>query len=289
LISFVAISLIAVLALGFVISNLFPAATARALHAGLRLSAGLEAKVVDTDFGAVGYLEGGQGDTIVFVHGIYGRKEHWVDLSRVVSDGYRVLLLDLPGFGANRILGNGAYDYERQKENLVTVIDSLGVGQFHFAANSMGAQIAAMIAIEQPDRVLSIAFIGSPVQITSPEPSDMQIALAQGDKPLVVQTRDDFTRRMGWLFPKQPFIPAAIVKTWATEEAANGPDNLRIWDEVENSKTRPLQDIAPELSQPALIVWCREDRIFDYSGAAGCAERRAAGYPEGLRACSDAG
>ncbi len=267
--SFLALAALATLAgLTWIATVIWPAPAARLLTHGLYLSAGLEKRTTATPAGPVHYLSGGTGETVVFLHGIYARKEHWIDLSRHLSDRYRVILLDLPGFGENPVLPEGAYAYTRQAESLRATLDSLGLDRVHLAANSMGGQIAAMLARAEPERVRSLAFIGGPHGVASPQPSAMEKALAQGERPLVVTSRAAYEARMEWLFPDPPYIPAPIATTWAREEAARSTANRRIWEEVIGSATPPLQALAPDLRQPALILWCTKDRIFDHSGAA---------------------
>ncbi|WP_420560247.1 alpha/beta fold hydrolase [Tepidicaulis sp.] len=250
----------------WVLTLLFPQGTARLLVAGLRASAGLEAKVAETAFGPVHYLEGGEGPTVVLLHGIYARKEHWIDFSRAL-DGYRVVIPDLPGFGENTVLGDGAYDYDRQAARLMAALDELAPGPFHLAGSSMGGQLTGMLAHRFPSRVRSIAFIGSAAGVTSPVASDMERALARGERPLVVTSEAGFASRMDWLFPDAPYIPGPVFNDWAKSEAALANDNERIWEEVGASKAERLEALAPKLVQPALIVWCREDRVFHITGA----------------------
>lgn len=109
-------------------------------------------------------------------------------MSRHVSEDYRVILLDLPGFRENRRLDPEEYNYTRQTENVLEALNQIGVDRFHVAANSMGAQIAVQLATSMPDRVLTVAFVGSPVGVASPERSDMELAIAAGQLPLVVET-----------------------------------------------------------------------------------------------------
>ena len=194
-------------------------------------------------------------------------KEHWVDMSRQVSGDYHVILLDLPGFGENKRLNATEYDFDRQAQNVMEVLDSIGVGDFHIAANSMGAQIAAQLASALPNRVKSISFIGSPDGVTSPVRSDMENALSEGKSPLVVTAEAEYSDRMSWLFPAAPFVPRPVARTWSAKEVAHAEVNQLIWDAVQNSETSPLEAIAPNLTQPSLVVWCKEDRIFHISGA----------------------
>ena len=248
-------------------SEIWPERTARLLLAGLNLSAGLQSETVETSFGEVHYLEGGEGQTIVFLHGIYALKEHWIDMSRFISGNYRVILLDLPGFGQNQRLDPAQYDYHRQARNVLEALDAIGVEHFHIAANSMGAQIAGQLAVSIPERVQSVAFIGSPVGVSAPTPSDMDEAIAHGHVPLVVTSHDDYEARMDWLFPEEPFVPRPIARFWASSEVSNAESNEVIWNAVAASSVPTLEELAPGIVQPTLVLWCEEDRIFHPSGA----------------------
>ena len=257
------VGLVAVL----VFSELFPTPTAGLLLAGLRASAGLEANTVETSFGPIHYLEGGEGEPVVFLHGVFARKEHWIEMSRQLSDDFHVVLLDLPGFGDNHLLEPDAYDYRSQAQNTLTVLDALELERVHIVANSMGAQIAGLIAADQPHRVMSLAFVGGAAGVPAPVPSDMTRASDAGEMPLVVASTADYNARMEWLFTKQPFLPRPISRAWAKAEAQLGPANRGIWNAVWASQVPPLLDLAGHLRQRTLVLWCGEDRVFHVSGA----------------------
>lgn len=263
----IVVGCLAVLGIAIAASEIWPERAARIMLSGLNTSAGLHRNVVETSHGPVHYLEGGSGETVVFLHGIFALKEHWVDMSRQVSGDYHVILLDLPGFGENRRLSATEYDYDRQAKNVLEALEEIGVGDFHIAANSMGAQIAGQLAIALPNRVKSVSFIGSSVGVTSPVRSDMENALAEGRSPLVVTTDAEYSDRLNWLFPNAPFIPRPVARSWSASEVAYAEINPVIWDAVQSSKASPLEETAPNLTQPSLVVWCTEDRIFHISGA----------------------
>ena len=245
-----------------------PERTAEVLLKLNSASAGLSEKVVKTEFGEIHYLEGGQGETIILIHGIYARKEHWVDLARHLTDNYRVIALDLPGFGDNEALPDEQYLIGQQQKNLSAVFDALDIETAHIAANSMGAYVAALLANENPDRVSSFAFIGSPLGIPTPVKSDMDLALERGIKPLLVKSETDFHARMSWLSPKPPYVPGPILNSWMRTEVAVAEKNARIWDVVHTmSKAPTVLELAPSLTMKTLIMWCSSDRIFHVSGA----------------------
>jgi len=251
-----------------VVPRIWPVPVAEAILAGLRMSAGLKARTVGTSFGPVGYLEGGEGETVVLLHGIFARKEHWIDFSRQLTGGYRVVIPDLPGFGDNPVLGPDRYSYRQQAANLAEVLDRLDIGRAHLVANSMGARLAVVLAEADPPPVRSLALVGSPDGVTAPLPSDMEKALERGEVPLVVTTEGEYDARMAWLFPEPPFVPGPVADLWRSAEVAHGDDNRRIWEEVRSSDLPPLEEAVEALDVPALILWCREDRILHPSGAA---------------------
>ncbi len=245
-----------------------PAQVAAVLLQANTASAGLTNRTIETNIGPVRYLEGGVGETIVFVHGIYARKEHWIEVIRPLISDYHVIALDLPGFGDNPTLEDDAYLLDQQAHNLARIFDALSLDQIHIAANSMGAYIAMIMAADHPERIKSFAFIGSPLGVPSPAPSDMEIALSQGHAPLVVQSDSDFEARNHWLSPNIPYVPGPILASWRANEVAKGDHNLKVWEIVHNqSKVPTVLDLAPALASPTLILWCTPDRIFHVSGA----------------------
>lgn len=256
-------------------SRLAPTATAGVMISALRGLSGLELKSVDLSTGPVGYLDSGRaqdGPPALLLHGIFARKEHWIDFSRQISGDQRVIIPDLPGFGDNDPIKIDQYSYANQAEHLLEFLDALGLDQVHIGANSMGGQLAAVFVTQHPDRVASFALIGSPVGVPTEVPSDMDLAIAKGKAPLLVQSVADFEARMGWLFPKTPFMPGAVLTTWATEEAAKADHNAAVWDRMQQIDVPLLIDLAPQIATPALVMWCEDDRIFHPSGADDLAE-----------------
>ncbi len=233
-----------------------------------RASAGLDGRVVQTAAGPVRYLEGGKGQPVLMVHGIFARKEHWLQMSRRLTDRYRVIMIDLPGFGDNPPLGRGQYRLSRQADNLEAVMAALGLESAHIAASSMGGQIAGVVAARSPEKVRSLAFIGSPLGVLGPRQTDFERAALAGQAPMVVRNRADFDRRNALVLARPPSTPAAVLNAWAADEIATPDLNQRIWDEVALFDVTPLQRLAPRIGQPTLILWCKGDRVFHPSGGA---------------------
>ena len=244
----------------------------RVAQGGIKIyaaTAGLHYDIAQTELGPIHYLEGGQGEeTVVLLHGLFARKEHWIKLARTLTTDYRVIIPDIPGFGENTAIDPERYRYAEQVKNLRLVFDGIGLDHFHLAGNSMGGQLAGLIALAMPEQVLSVSFVGSPVGVTAPRESPFEAAMREDAYTLVVSNMAVFDQRNTYLFPEQPFVPAVIETYWADQEIAQHDFNQQIWDKVTTSNDQPLQEIAPLISQPGHVIWCLDDAIFDHSGAA---------------------
>jgi abhydrolase domain-containing protein 6 len=212
------------------------------------------------------YLEGGQGETVVLLHGIFGEKDHWVDFARRLTPHYRVIVPDLPGFGASSRHEDEPYDYAAQTRRLVALLDALGVQRAHLAGSSMGGTLAALLALEQPQRVTSVAFIGAPHGIRSLLPSDMDRAIEAGRAPLVTPDAQTFREMLSLVFARQPFLPYPILQAARTQALERASSNQRIWQEQLGDRYL-LHTRIDGLRAPLLALWGGQDRVFDATGA----------------------
>ena len=113
------------------------------------------------------------GTPVVFLHGGGPGCTGWNDWHPVGEqlDGYRRLYVDLPQFGASSygpIEGPQLTAYARI---LAGVLDELSVGAVHGVCQSFGGAVATRLAIDEPDRFLSLSLTGStpfPYGVLSP-------------------------------------------------------------------------------------------------------------------------
>ncbi len=232
-----------------------------------RATSGLTAHTVTTGDHTLHYLDGGSGETLVLLHGIFAEKDHWVDFARPLTAHYRVLAPDLPGFGQSTRLPNHDYGYDMQTEKLKDFLDQLGVQRAHLAGNSLGGTIAALFAMRYPERVASVALVGAPHGLHTPQPSEMDALIDAGKSPLVVTHPDAFEPMLDFVFAQRPFLPYPILHATQAEALRNAVSNTRIWNA--QRKDRYLLDTHIDaLKHPTLVLWGQKDRLFDVSGAA---------------------
>lgn len=244
-----------------------------------RSLSGLEEKTVAAAMHQIHYLDSGatpgppaQGATssprvpVVLLHGIFAEKDHWVEFARPLTATHRVIAPDLPGFGESTRREDQAYDYAAHTERLRSLLDALGIEKAHLAGNSMGGTIAALFAAAHPERVASVAFIGAPHGIRSPQPSAMDHLINSGQRPLVAHDPAAFDAMMALVFEKRPFLPYPILHATQQDALRNAASNARLWDAQLKDRYLLQEKLAALEQHPTLVLWGESDRVFHPSG-----------------------
>jgi pimeloyl-ACP methyl ester carboxylesterase len=99
-------------------------------------------------------LSAGEGAPLICIHGLGGTKASFLPtVSALAPEGFRVISLDLPGFGDSHKPNSGSYDAPWFAQAVTELLDELGIERAHLAGNSMGGRIAIETGLLYPDRV----------------------------------------------------------------------------------------------------------------------------------------
>jgi pimeloyl-ACP methyl ester carboxylesterase len=114
---------------------------------------------------AIAYLDEGDGEPIVLVHGFASTKEvNWLNpgwVSTLTKAGRRVIALDNRGHGASDKPGDpAAYHSALMAEDVRALLDHLEIPRADVMGYSMGARISAFLAWAHPARVRSVVLGG---------------------------------------------------------------------------------------------------------------------------------
>lgn len=230
-----------------------------------RQLSGMSEKTRQVGVHRVHYLDGGRGEPVILLHGIFAEKDHWVDFARRLTGSYRVIAPDLPGFGESGRLAAQSYGYAQQTEHLKDFMDALGIRKAHLAGNSMGGTIAALFALRYPERVASVAFVGAPHGLRAPKSSEMDALIDAGKSPLIAHNSAQFEQTLSLVFTEQPFLPYPVLHAAEADALRLAPSNERLWNEQLKDRYL-LNDRIGELYAPTLALWGGNDRLFDVSG-----------------------
>lgn len=113
----------------------------------------------------IAYLDEGAGDCVLLIHGFASSvAANWIDTGWVkllVHEGFRVVAFDNRGHGRSQKLYELTdYGGPLMAEDARRLLDHLGVAAAHVMGYSMGARIAAFLALAHPSRVRTAVFGG---------------------------------------------------------------------------------------------------------------------------------
>ena len=232
-----------------------------------RTRSGLVRKQIDLPNGLhYVYLEGGQGEPLMLLHGFGGDKDNFTRVARFLTSHYRVIVPDQIGFGESSHPLQAAYTPLAQANNLHALALALGLKQPHLGGSSMGGQIALTYAALYPTEVSSLWLL-APAGIWSAPPSELaKNVLSGGKNDLMAKNEEEFAQVFNFVMNDPPYVPRFVKNVLAQEGIVNYDLHARIFDEIKNDDT--LEKRIAGLQTPALIVWGERDRALNVASAA---------------------
>jgi 3-oxoadipate enol-lactonase len=109
--------------------------------------------------------EGGDGEAVLFIHGLGGSLYGWRAQMRVLAAaGHRAIAYDQRGAGLTRAIGGGLpagpYSVEGWARDAVALLDALGVERAALVGHSMGCMVAQHAALALGERCSAVALLG---------------------------------------------------------------------------------------------------------------------------------
>jgi 4,5:9,10-diseco-3-hydroxy-5,9,17-trioxoandrosta-1(10),2-diene-4-oate hydrolase len=217
----------------------------------------------------VNVIDLGSGPPIVFVHGLSGSWQNWLEQLPVFARDHRVVTFDLPGFGGSEMPAQeiSIAGYARIVDALY---EALGIDSAPVVGNSMGGFIGAELAIAFPARVERLVLVSAAGLTIEHQRDERALAVLRTvDKRLAAYagwlgTRSDElarrprARRMifGLVAHRPELLPAPLVA-----EQIRGSGKPGFVPALDALTSYPIRDRLPEIACPTLIVWGTEDKL----------------------------
>lgn len=214
------------------------------------------------------YNEFGAGErTVVMLHGSGPGTSGWANFNRnvepLVAAGYRVILMDCPGWSkSDPVVCTGARS-ELNARALKGLLDALGIARAHLVGNSMGAHSCVMFALMNPTRVSKLVLMGGGtggISSMTPMPTEgIKLMTALYRDP----TLDNLERMMNaFVYDTSNLTPAMYQARLDNMTARR--DHLENFVKSADTNPRQYPDVGSRLGEiavPTLIVWGRDDRF----------------------------
>jgi pimeloyl-ACP methyl ester carboxylesterase len=228
----------------------------------------LRFRMVSTRRHTISTMEAGQGPPVLAIHGLGGTKGSFLPTLAALADRFRVIAMDLPGFGDSDKPVGAPYDPGFFARAVTDLLDALDLDRAHLVGNSLGGRVALEVGLSDPDRVRRLALLAPSlawrrnrplaplIRLVRPELGLVQLA----PRPIV----EGIVHRLipgaanGWTaagvdeFLRAYLTPAGRAAFYAAArhiylEEPHGDDGF--WTRL------------PTLQPEALFVWGRRDRL----------------------------
>lgn len=110
------------------------------------------------------YHDQGEGTPVLLIHGSGPGVSAWANWRRTLpelSKSCRVIAPDMVGFGFTERPDGVAYRLETWVQQLLDLLDSLGLERVHLVGNSFGGAVSLAFTLAYPQRVDKLALMGS--------------------------------------------------------------------------------------------------------------------------------
>jgi pimeloyl-ACP methyl ester carboxylesterase len=226
-------------------------------------------QMVDVDGLKVHYKEtGAQGaPALLLLHGFGSSLQAWDDWSLKLDQKYRVIRLDLPGFGLTGASPGHDYSEEKDLAILTHFADKLGLEKFSVIGHSMGGKMAWSLAASQPERVQALVLMA---------PDGFPDAKDIGTKPYEVPA---VTGLIKYFLPKY-LVRKSVEPAFAEADALSDALVNRYFDMLrapgvrgailERSNQTIYTDPVPRLKAikaPTLLIWGEQDQMIPSTNA----------------------
>lgn len=224
-------------------------------------------RFIDVDGIRVHYQEAGNKEdpALVLIHGFASSTLVWSKVFlRFAEAGFRVIALDMLGFGYSAKPRNGEYTIPGQAKFLTRLLDSLGIPRAIFVGSSYGGAVAATCALDYPARVEKLVLVGP---VNNNRPLAFKLMRVFGSplfggvvSPLLIGSRRLLRRRMKRVYDRHSWVlderrvDARHLPLRAAGTQRAIIRTVRHWDAERISRD------AHQISQPTLLLWGENDR-----------------------------
>ncbi len=222
---------------------------------------------------SVNYVEIGEGRPVVFVHGISGCWQNWLENLPHCGRGQRTIALDLPGFGASP-MPSWQIDMPAYGRLIHDFCEKLGVEGATIVGNSMGGFIAVEAVTAAPGRFDRLVLVSAAGILNTWNPEERAIATAWAWKTFgphfANRSRLIVSRPRAREIVFRSFVryPARLREDLLLEQIERGLRRADGFGEALHAVIRhDVRERLAAIEIPTMIVWGQSDRVIPMAAA----------------------
>lgn len=210
---------------------------------------------------------GQSGQVVVMLHGSGPGASGWANFHRniepLVDAGYRVILLDCPGWSKSDTIVSTGSRSDLNARCLKAVLDALNIAKVHIIGNSMGGHSAVGFALANPEMVDKLILMGG----GTGGPSAIVPMPAEGIKLIGALYRDPTVENLKRMMNVFVYDSSSLTEELYQQRLANilaRRDHLESFVKSAQINPKQFSDYGArlhEIKARTLIIWGRDDRF----------------------------
>ena len=155
-------------------------------------------------------------ETVILVHAAMGSSQRFYAWVPHLASEFQVVRVDMRGHGATEAPGPDQLSQDRLVKDVVELADHLGVRRFHVGGSSAGAVVAEKVAIDYPDRVLTLGAFAATAGIKHGLQDQGSWVQRIGERGLVQFLRDTIADRVDLATASPGFVDWFVAESGKT-------------------------------------------------------------------------
>lgn len=192
------------------------------------------------------YIEAGEGETLMLLHGLFGALSNFKDLIDHFSKNYKVVVPMLPLFDLD-IFHTTVGGFEKYVHKF---IEALGYNNIHLLGNSLGGHVALVHVLKHPEKIKTLTLTGSSGLFENGMGDSYP---KRGDK--------EYIRKKTQLTFYNPAMATDELVDEVFEITNNRLKVIKILSLAKSAIRNNLGDELNQIKQPTLLIWGNNDTI----------------------------
>ncbi|HEV2060445.1 MAG TPA: alpha/beta hydrolase [Solirubrobacteraceae bacterium] len=218
----------------------------------------------------------GSGPPVVFIHGLSGCWQNWLEQLPLFARDHRVIAVDLPGFGQSEMPVE-EISISGYADAIDELMGELEIEEARIIGNSMGGFIGAELAIQHPERVERLVLVAAAGLSIESIRTERKQGIRHRAENLVFFTLGHIASRSHQVALRPRLRHALLMLVAAHPQQLPGPLAAQqvlgsgkpgFSDALEAMCRYPLRDRLEKIACPTLIVWGEKDILVPVKDAA---------------------
>jgi len=233
-------------------------------------------RFIDIQGNRIHYKDEGSGEVLVLIHGTASSLHTWDQWQQHLSKQFRVIRMDLPGFGLTGPDKLHRYEIADDIAFLKAFLIALNINEAHLIGNSLGGRIAWQYALEFPEEVKTLTLMNALGYPQASWPPAIQLAMLPGMETLmpIFSSRFIFSQSLKDIYYDRGLITDKTIDRYFELSLVAG--NTEAFPKRVKAKLDDQSAAIQHIRVPTLILWGKEDQYFPVANA----EKFAADIPD---------